>query len=167
YQGGRLTIEALTWWFVDYADAKQHRKRGLGITVWSTGVVEGHLAPAAWIRFDEGQLLSTFSMQSEALTVDMVRSIQFVIAGGAFMRQRLAAVEKQPADRHARKRLAAGGWASDPIVDVVVLRARDSASTARTSDDPAHRDFRWQWMVRAHTRHQYYPSLAKHLPILI
>jgi hypothetical protein len=54
-------------------------------------------------------------------------------------------------------------------VSIIRLREREhrDPQTDVASELQGGRHFQWQWMVRAHTRQQFYPSLGKRLPILI
>jgi hypothetical protein len=95
--------------------------------------------------------------------------VQFAVAAGVFMRQKLAAVERSPVHRQARKRLLNSGWKGDTTIDVVRLRARETEHRDETesAESSGARDYHCRWIVRSHVRQQWYPSLSKHLPVLV
>lgn len=89
----------------------------------------------------------------------------FVVSAGMFLRQKLAVLDEQPLNRPARRRLAATGWAGESDVSVVLLRERERRVVVAGEGERHYDD--WQWLVTGHVRQQYYPSLDKHLPVLI
>jgi hypothetical protein len=162
--GSTLPIRLLTWWFVSFADDGGDRQQGLSVTAWANNCHDSWLTPVVWSRFLEGEMLDHgLAQHPSAAKKCIAECLQFLVAAGTFMRQRLAAIDHQRPSRHARKRLAAKGRA-DAFIDVVRLRARDSAGR---SPEIGARNYQWQWIVRSHMRQQFYPSLGKNLPILI
>jgi hypothetical protein len=130
--------------------------------------------PVAWTHVDDGSPLDSFprlegaglSDAKHASWIDQSTQLfQFVVCAGAFLRQRIATAESVRADRHARKRIAAAGWTGDPLISIIHLRERERRESLEA--DAGGREYQWQWMVRAHSRQQWYPSIEKHLPILV
>jgi hypothetical protein len=101
---------------------------------------------------------------SRSESQDGIRQLQFVIAAGAFLRSTLAPNEHHPLDRHARKRIERLPWRGDSVVDIVTLRRRESKPIGGVE---RFVDWQHQWIVRAHTRQQWYASKNKHLPVIV
>lgn len=163
-----IPIQALSWWFVEFReDDGGPMRQGLGITAWANHVDDSYLTPAVWARvYAQDPLANAVTYEQDGYRNCATACIQFVIAAGAFMRQKLAIVEPARAYRQARKRLVAAGWTRDAAIDVIHLREREGASRA-PSDEPVSREFHWRWIVRSHVRQQWFPSLSKHLPVLV
>ena len=172
--GGADRIKGLTW---AYAVERQTRVAMFTFTVYTFR--DGIPVPVTWASVDVGQTLDHFGTPndaSDASTAEFERwsgqcrqIARFIVCAGTFLRQKLAIVEPARAERHARKRIAASGWSGDPVVSVIHLREREkrpSLDGAATST-PDDRTYRYRWIVQAHTRQQWYPSLETHLPILI
>jgi hypothetical protein len=133
----------------------------------------------SWASVDVGHTLDHFGAPSDASDASAAeferwhgqcqQIARFIVCAGTFFRQRLAIVEQARAERHARKRIAAAGWSGEPVVSVVHLREREKRPAAGETAMGTGRDrtYRHRWIVQAHTRQQWYPSLETHLPILI
>jgi len=155
--GNRAEQTALSWTWSLYED-----REGLLVIGWLKGPPRLRNLPH-WIAFVEnGQPLSAATHMNPEHD-DNVRLLQFTVAAGAFLRTKLAATERRPPERHARKRIAQEAWTGASLIEVVMLRQKE------TSRESSHRFVEWQhqWVVRAHTRQQWYPSKEKHLPIIV
>lgn len=170
FGGGTAPVHALTWAFSVAAGEETPMIRLAAFTVKRNGAPE----PVTWTHVLNGATLDSFpepesaDLMPDRLSVwrkQCTELFQFVVCAGAFLRQRIAVAETERADRHARKRIVAAGWTHDPIVSVVQLREREHR--VRDDTDSGHREYHWRWMVRAHTRQQFYPSIGKHLPVLV
>jgi len=169
---GDTDLRALAWAFVA---SKPTLQPILALTAYA--VKDEILQPVGWTNVADGELLNSYPQPSSSsgLTTDELdrwrkqcaELFQFVVCASAFLRQKIAAAEPIAADRHARKRAAAASWQGDPIVSFIQLREREQRVADTEAHDDASRQFKWRWMVRAHTRQQFYPSLGKTLPILI
>ena len=166
--GSATPIELVSWWFVQFKDVPDAPiQYGLGVTGWGRHVDNSHLTPTVWIRARAGQLLANaIDYEESGYRACAVACVQFAVAAGMFMRQKIAITETWSVTRHERKRLAAAGWTREPVLSVVHLRARENAPRS-DPDDVTVRTFRFRWIVKSHVRQQWYPSLSKHLPVLI
>lgn len=160
-------IVAISWTWGVQADAfDQHEAVGLSVVAWRKGWQGLRAIPLQQAVANAGAPLSTFDTgglitESRPFGEFLIR---FAIAAGAFLRSRLPAIERRPAERHARKRAAEKITRSDYAIDVITLRRRDPSASAEGahSVEWAHR-----WIVRAHLRQHWFPSKAAHLPIVI
>jgi len=86
----------------------------------------------------------------------LVRSV--AAAFFLFILDRILIASRQYAERHARKRLEAQGWTTEPLIRVVELRRRQS----QPNHTDEHKAIAWshQWVVSGHWRQQPYPSLG-------
>lgn len=172
--GGADHIRGLTW---AYALERQSRVAMITFTVYTFR--DGMPVPVTWASVDVGQTLDRFGAPNDASDATAAefdrwrgqcqQIARFIVCAGAFLRQKLAVVEQTRAVRHARKRIAAAGWTGEPVVSVVHLREREKRAATADAETVAagDRTYRYQWIVQAHTRQQWYPSLETHLPILI
>jgi hypothetical protein len=168
--GDDVPVTAVSWSF-----AASRAKQVPTIRVVAYAILHGiGPQPVAWTHVDDGKPLNSFpqletvglkAAQREKWIEQSTQLFQFVVSAGAFLRQRIAETESVRADRHARKRIAAAGWTGDPLVSIVHLRERERRESP--DGESGIRVYQWQWMVRAHARQQWYPSIDKHLPILI
>lgn len=152
--GGPVPVQALTWAFaVNAVD------RTPVMTITAYTLRNAALSPMTWTSVVNGLPLDQFerprngAFGDEQLRVwsdQCTKLFQFVVCAGAFLRQKIAGVSEARADRYARKRIAAAGWAHEPVVSVVQLREREKRSDA--IEGGGSREYQWQWMVRAHTR---------------
>lgn len=171
-----LPVRAITWYFF-----RSQLKPYLGATAWcqnqvtSTGQFLGPVGPTIWACVLEGKPLST-QIDGEDLTwkgyVDertlweTAQLKKFAVAASTFLRQKFLRVEKEPLERHARKRIQrAGGKISD--ISVVHLRKTPDKPKNETEAEAQKIDWQWQWSVKKHVRQQWYPTLQEHLPIVI
>lgn len=174
-ENGSDRIQGLSWAYV-----RERQSQVAMITVTAYGLSEGGLPkPVTWASVSAGRRFNEFGAPSDATSASAAEFdrwqrqceelVRFVVCAGVFLRQKLASVEEVRAERHARKRIAAAGWAGEPTVSVVHLREREkSPKTSGDANDPENaRTYQYQWIVQAHTRQQWYPSLGTHLPILI
>lgn len=161
-------IEAISWWFVEFREsANKPMQRALGVTGWGHHVDDSYLTPIVWLRIPAGQRLDeACDYETEAYKQAATACLRFVVAAGMFMRQKLAAAESTQVHRHARKRLQARGWTRGAVIDVIRLRARETGIRV-PSHAPDDRQYHFQWLVRSHVRQQWYPSLNRHLPVLL
>lgn len=82
-----------------------------------------------------------------------------------FLQQRILVAPKYRIERHARKRLEHAGFQHEPLVRVVELRRKATAS--KPSDDAKTVEWSHQWIVGGHWRQQWYPTLERNQPIWI
>ena len=86
-------------------------------------------------------------------------------AAALFMAQKLAVPGPPlPVERHARKRLQRVGWDRPQGVRVVRLR---HLRTEEQGAEPAGADWPCRWIVRAHWRQHWFPSVQQHRPLYI
>lgn len=98
-----------------------------------------------------------------ALGTDTTEGWAYMIAATwVLMKQEIARVTEESADRPARKRLARRGVDNLQPVRVVSLRHQHAEGTG-----DGQRDFRHRWVVKGHWRNQWYPSQTRHMPIWI
>jgi hypothetical protein len=87
--------------------------------------------------------------------------IRFVLASCAWLKQRIAVVERTPLERHARKRLQREQGIE--IHDIKVIRLRRAESLARVEGSHGEPvEWSCRWVVNGHWRNQYHPSDGKH-----
>jgi hypothetical protein len=89
-----------------------------------------------------------------------------ILAFLLFTSQPVVQTVEHSAPRAWRRHSPSGN--SHPFVNVVKLRSKQYLRAADGEEHPS-RDVDWacRWVVRAHWRNQYYPSLHKHKPLLI
>lgn len=100
---------------------------------------------------------------------ELERFLKFPAVASAFLRSTLPAISDRKTSRPAQKRLTKlDAWTSIPEMRVVMLRRRESHSSGVNIGNSVE-SFEWkhQWLVRPHTRNQWYPSKHKHLPVFI
>ena len=78
----------------------------------------------------------------------------------AFIRQECVTIQNQPAARPIRRHLPKS-YAAEPIIKVIQLRRR---STATNADESVSVDYSCRWLVRGHWRNQFYPGSQSHRP---
>lgn len=171
---GADQIHGLSWAFV--------RERQSGVSMITVNVYTlfgGRPRPVTWASVNAGSKFNELGRPSDldvATEAEFERwhqqsehILKFLVCASVFLRQKLAQIEDTRADRHARKRIAAAKWQEEPIISVVHLREREKS--AAQSDDQhggeSSRSYHCQWIVQAHVRQQWYPSLGTHLPVLI
>lgn len=169
---GDVDLRALTWAF-----AATSSKQEIILALTAYAVKDDILQPVAWSSVRDGATLNSFLWPEELSTLTPAQAdkwktqcgelFRFVICANTFLRQKIAAAEEVRLDRHARKRVVAADWQGESIVSFIQLRERERRVDDEGSEASAEGTFNWRWMVRAHTRQQFYPSLGKCLPILI
>jgi len=115
--GGAVPIQALTWAFAMNAVDQTPM-----MTITAYTLRNGVPSPMTWTSVVNGLPLDQFERpRNGPFTEEQLRAwseqcttlFQFVACAGAFLRQKIAAVNEARADRHARKRIVAAGWAHD------------------------------------------------------
>lgn len=123
------------------------RRLDLIPTLAVMGEVENTVAQVRQHR--EGQKLAT----DVALIDAFANLTQFIIAGCAWLNQRIATVHHEPIERHARKRIAREFGVEAPT-DVRVISLRHQESAPHEAGDGRVIDWRWRWVVSGHWRKQ-------------
>jgi hypothetical protein len=102
------------------------------VTAWAHHAHDSFLTPTVWVRVLEGEALASgiTDDHDENYRRCAKECVQFVVAAGIFMRQKITTVETRRPDRHARKRIQAAGWPFEMSIDVVRLRARELTNRA-------------------------------------
>ncbi len=90
------------------------------------------------------------------------RNLAELAAAMAFMKLRIASVERRLPPRHVRRQLERAG-ASAPDIRIVTLRRKEN------KEPGGSRDVQWscQWIVGGHWRNQWYESRQEHEPVYI
>jgi len=168
-----IPVRAISWYWFQSDGGKY-----LGATAWAqAGLLPdlspaGPIVPVLWAAVDEGTVLSgqieewrlNFVGVGDPRTrEEQLLMKRFVAAASTFLRQELLAAPRVRAERHVRKRLP-----PEILRDIAVVELRkrhqERNSSPGTGEAP---DWQWSWLVRAHVRQQWYPSLGEHLPIII
>lgn len=79
-----------------------------------------------------------------------------------FLEQRILIAPQHRADRAARRRVERQGYTHEPLVRVVELRRKQTRSEDHGESEPV--EWSHQWIVSAHWRNQWYPSLNDYQP---
>lgn len=162
------SICAISWLWAHYADeASSNQQEGVIVVFWHadnlpTTIGRRHddlnVAHHCWLPVGA-------SLESADSPLSLF-AFQWVVAAGAFLRTKIATNESKAAERHTRKRIERiGVWDGPLDISVVLLRERER--TSQRTEDRQVIEWRHQWMVRAHTRQQWYPSKSRHLPVVI
>jgi len=85
---------------------------------------------------------------------------KLILSFFAFIRQECVTIQNQPAARPIRRHLPKS-YAAEPIIKVIQLRRR---STATNADESVSIDYSCRWLVRGHWRNQFYPGSKSHRP---
>lgn len=172
-----LPVRAITWYYF-----QSLHKPYLGATAWcqnqidaTTGRFLGPVSPTIWACVFKGNPLSSqieepeLSWQGyvdERTLWETTQLKKFAVAASTFLRQKFLRVEKEPLERHARKRIQrSGGKISD--ISVVHLRKTPAKPKNEVEAEAQKIDWQWQWSVKKHVRQQWYATLQEHLPIII
>lgn len=91
--------------------------------------------------------------------------IRWVYAALHLMAQKIATNLIEPTDRHTRRRAEREGQTAPPYIKVVTLRRLEQDRKKDPSGEAP--DWKWQWVVEGHWRHQFYPSEGVHRDIFI
>jgi hypothetical protein len=165
-------IHALTWSFISGTMEDGTNREGIIIAAYT--LVEGVITPLFRTLLKTGLSLGAptkviplgdrWDQDDDPAKGEALMS--FAVAASMFLRQKLAVETHTRLPRHARKRVAALGHQGEPVVSVVLLRKRERRPDGPTAEH-SDREYSYRWWVGGHVRQQYYPSLDKHLPILI
>lgn len=152
-------IPAISWSWATY-----NSEPTAGFVCWAWGE-RNNLYPyisLTWYRrFSLQELHDDMVIRSKAFLGEWLaaRNIAAMIT---FMNQRVVSHGKERPDRATRRRVSR--WKEEPIVNVIRLRR-----VHKTNPNVEHeqQDWAFQWVVRGHWRHQWYPSTQSHQTIWI
>jgi hypothetical protein len=113
---------------------------------------------------------STFWMFDECVSdreavFDDRDATRLMFAFFAFIRQKIPALAPVRLPRASQRRMARAPVASDPLVRVVRLRAREKPKDDARGEQAV--DWSCRWLVRPHWRNQWYPKEQTHRPVLV
>ncbi len=153
-------LRALSWLYWRYNDAEaKTRFNGLAAVYW----VDIPGRPLPWPEsvtewdwgkgWDDWQAGPTSNAARAQLRTRLGQQRRYLHTLFAFMQQSILVAPAERADRPTRRRLEQAGWTREPLIRVVQLRRRETASTASDhGDEPA--DWTCRWIVRGHWRQQ-------------
>lgn len=153
----------------------EHGPKNLEAVFWKlTGDrIEMRLMLRKWMAaqesaliFSEHSIRADQSLSSVDLNATQREELRWIYCAFHLMAQPLACVVQQKPDRSARRRAEREGECVPDIVQVITLR-RLEADRAKAGDSASAREWKWQWAVRGHWRHQYYRSDDCHRWIFI
>lgn len=170
--GNPPRLKAFTWHREKLVEAIHRNSyiEGIALTFYEDGPLPLPLAVAGWdfganwsSSWDKTKTTSAFKVEEEVLNLRFREIGRYVMTLFSFINQKLLVVSHQRANRATRKRYERERKIETPLIRVILLRAKKTASGKE------QREVEWscRWIVRGHWRQQWYPSLSNHKAIWI